>query len=400
MFEFFHTQFTSNPVFAGMISAGILAGVVYQLRALPGYVWKLFASQFLLRLDVHHDDKAYRELSLWLSKHEDGTKARRVMLASYWNPVAERTETIVTPGAGWLRLREDGRVFYVRREIKEPSPDSGMMGQRQETLRIFTLGRDPEVFKRLATKTSTIFEDPTSIPIFQATGSGGFTMAGRRTKRSLDTIDIPADQKARIIAKLDEFMASRESYNAKAIPWRMGLLLEGIPGSGKTSLICAIASYLNRPVHLINPAIMEKDSNLQDAVANAGSGIVVIEDIDSIPAVLKRKVADDGSVEVSEQAKPGSGLTLSGFLNAFDGVASHEGRILIVTSNHADALDPAMLRPGRIDMRENLGVIAEAEVRSMARRLRPDWAEGAIKAAVKRYVGKSPAWVQNALLGG
>lgn len=42
-------------------------------------------------------------------------------------------------------------------------------------------------------------------------------------------------------------------------------------------------------------------------------------------------------------------LTFSGFLNAIDGVRSQEGRIIIMTTNYKEKLDPALLRPGRVD---------------------------------------------------
>lgn len=397
MIEFLTNLFQTNPLFAGMVSAGLLGGAVYQLRRLPLYAWKLFASQFLLILKVHHDDRSYRDLSFWLSKHADGMKARRVQLAHVWDHVNEKSITMVTPGAGWHKIKEDDRTYWVHRDVKEPGPDAGMMASRIETLTVYTLGRDPSIFASLVEKTSAIFEDKTSIPIYTATSSGGFTLAGRRTKRGMDTIDIPQETKAQIMRKIDEFMASRQSYADKAIPWRLGLLLEGIPGSGKSSLIAAIGSYLNRPIHLINPAVMEKDTNVQDALSQAGSGVVVFEDVDSIDALRKRKVNGEGVMEAKEQ-EAGKGLTLSGFLNAFDGVASHEGRILILTSNHADVLDPALLRPGRINLRINIGAIEAPEVVSMFARLNPG--QSITLDQAQPWVGKSPAAVQDMLLDG
>lgn len=398
MFDFLRDQFQSNPVFSGMVSAGLLGAVAFQLRALPGYLWKLFAMQFLLVLKVHHDERSYRQLSYWLGKHTDGKKARRVQLNHIWDTANEKEHVMVTPGAGWHRVREDGRTYWVHRDVKEPGPDAGMMAHRTETLTLYTFGRDPEVFKGLVDKITSIFEDKDSIPIYTAASNGGYVLAGRRTKRDLSTIDIPQEIKTMILRRIDEFMASRERYAAMAIPWRLGILLEGIPGSGKSSLIAAIASYLERPIYLMNPAVFDKDSNVQDALTGAGSGVVTIEDADSIPALLKRRADDAGHLEVEGQSEAGKGLTLSGFLNAIDGVASHEGRILILTSNHADALDPALLRPGRINLRINLGEIAAPEIVSMFARLNPG--RTITEAQAQPWVGLSPAAVQDRLLEG
>ena len=48
-------------------------------------------------------------------------------------------------------------------------------------------------------------------------------------------------------------------------------------------------------------------------------------------------------------------MTFSGLLNALDGVASSEARIIFMTTNHFSRLDPALIRPGRVDVREFLG---------------------------------------------
>ena len=398
MIDFLRDQFAANPVFAGMVSAGALGAVVYQLKSLPRLIWKGFSSQFVLTLTVHHDDRAYRDLSFWMSKHADGKKARRVTLTHFWDHVNEKSIVTTTPGAGWHRIREDDRTYWVHRNIKEPSPDAGMVGSRQETLTVYTFGRDPGVFTGLVRKTASVFEDKNSIPIYTATSSGGFALAGRRTKRDLDTIDIPAETKALILRKIDEFLASRARYAEMAIPWRLGILLEGIPGSGKSSMIAAIGSYLDRAIYLINPAIMEKDSDVQNALTNAGAGMVVFEDADSVKALHRRKIDESGRIEAEEQKEAGTGLTLSGFLNAFDGVASHEGRILILTSNHADVLDPALLRPGRIDLRINIGAIEAPEIVSMFARLNPG--RTITPEQAKPWVGLAPAEVQNRLLDG
>lgn len=396
MIEAARELFAANPVFAGMVSAGALGAAVYQIRALPKTLWKLFSSQFVLTLRVHHDDKAYRDLSKWLSKHADGKKARRVQLTALYNPVDDKMETIVTPGPGWHRIREGKRTFFVHREVREPGPDA-VMGQRTETMTLYTMGRDPSVYMDLAQTTAKIYDDPNALSIFTANTSGGFVAAGKRTKRPLDTIDIPVEMKKKITDKIDEFLASRESYAAKAIPWRLGILLEGVPGSGKSSLVVALGAYVDRSIYLINPSIMEKDSQVQDALNNAGAGLVALEDVDSIPALHKRRLDDNGVMEKLDKEKDG-GLTLSGFLNAFDGVASHEGRILILTTNHADVLDPAVTRPGRIDLRINIGVMEAPEIVSMFTRLNPG--QTITETEAQPWVGLPPAEVQNMLLDG
>ncbi|KAM0723691.1 hypothetical protein Q7P37_000679 [Cladosporium fusiforme] len=63
--------------------------------------------------------------------------------------------------------------------------------------------------------------------------------------------------------------------------------------------------------------------------------------------------------------KPGTGISLSGLLNAIDGVASHEGRVLIMTTNHPDKLDSALVRPGRVDRKVAFSLAMREEVREL-----------------------------------
>lgn len=69
-----------------------------------------------------------------------------------------------------------------------------------------------------------------------------------------------------------------------------------------------------------------------------------------------------------------SSVTFSGFLNALDGVASGEERIVFMTTNHVDRLDPALIRPGRVDLMEFIDDASPAQARTLFSRF---YGEGA-----------------------
>lgn len=128
------------------------------------------------------------------------------------------------------------------------------------------------------------------------------------------------------------------------IPYRRGYMLYGPPGSGKTSFIQALAGSIGYDICLLNLA----ERGLTDDKLNHLLGLVpdrsilLLEDVDS--AFTRRvKVSDDGFA---------GSVTFSGLLNALDGVASSEERIIFMTTNHVDRLDPALIRPGRVDLKE------------------------------------------------
>jgi len=64
-----------------------------------------------------------------------------------------------------------------------------------------------------------------------------------------------------------------------------------------------------------------------------------------------------------------SQISFSGLLNAIDGVASHEGRILIMTTNHRERLDPALIRPGRVDVQIEFGFANKETIRRVFQEL-------------------------------
>jgi len=82
-------------------------------------------------------------------------------------------------------------------------------------------------------------------------------------------------------------------------------------------------------------------------------------------------------------------LTFSGLLNALDGVASAEERIVFMTTNHIEQLDPALVRPGRIDMKEFLGNATESQIRGMFLRFyedKPDLADQFVRSLKNKSV--------------
>ena len=100
------------------------------------------------------------------------------------------------------------------------------------------------------------------------------------------------------------------------------------------------------------------DDRLQHRLADAPeNSIVLLEDIDA--AFISRELHEqsmDLKEKKNESAYQGlNRLTFSGLLNAIDGVTSTEGRILFMTTNYVDRLDPALIRPGRVDFKQYIG---------------------------------------------
>jgi chaperone BCS1 len=160
-----------------------------------------------------------------------------------------------------------------------------------------------------------------------------------------------------LVADAALFLKSKDWFEEKGIPWRRGYLLHGIPGTGKTSTAICFARSLNKSLYCLNSKNCSSASTLEDAMNSLPKGVVVlIEDIDCIfdSASTNRDpdAKPNSNVASSEGEEDEDGISLSDFLNAIDGATSHtNGRILVITTNHLNELDAALVRPGRIDVK-------------------------------------------------
>ena len=190
--------------------------------------------------------------------------------------------------------------------------------------------------------------------------------------RKLDTIILKNSLKDDIKTDLQLFLNSEEWYKERDIPYTRGYMFYGHPGTGKTSMIKGISLYAKRHIHSLVLSDVSSDTELMNLLKsiNYKDTVLVIEDIDATLSVVKsrdenhnvkdkhksksdKKKKEDDS-ENNNKPKQNenhskSSLTLSGLLNAIDGVFTCNGRILIMTTNHPEVLDSALIRPGRID---------------------------------------------------
>lgn len=163
--------------------------------------------------------------------------------------------------------------------------------------------------------------------------------------RPLESVVLPAALKQRVVDDLDEFISidSKRWYREHGIPYKRSYLLHGAPGAGKTSLIQALAGRYKRNVCFLSPSHPDfTDDALKAAVQRVPKdSIIVLEDIDGVGAAHR---------DHKKHGEQKSALTFSGVLNALDGVGGQNGQIFILTTNHRENLDPALIRNGRVDL--------------------------------------------------
>ncbi|XP_010514361.1 PREDICTED: AAA-ATPase At1g43910-like [Camelina sativa] len=172
---------------------------------------------------------------------------------------------------------------------------------------------------------------------------------------TFETLAIEPQLKTTMIDDLDAFAKGKDFFKTVGRAWKRGYLLYGPPGTGKSSMVAAIANHMNYNIYDLQIQSISDDAELRKVLtATKNRSILLIEDIDcGADSSCKRQTKKEEDVELGKKKKKHDlGISLSGLLNFVDGLWSScgEERIIIFTTNHKEKLDPALLRPGRMDL--------------------------------------------------
>ena len=267
---------------------------------------------------------------------------------------------VIAPGSYEIPLNFFG-ARKLRVTVTESAPvglESKLMVYRKMILEGYE--RDLDYLVRLAREASIEHEDQNSLRVYQSTwygewDSGTLNGYSNLPKRGLDTIFLDTNMTDSILADARKFFTREDVYKEHGIPYHRNYLLVGPPGTGKTSLIHALASELDMGLSIINfHPYYSKQSLTSNMVNLPKNTVVVVEDIDALYTL--NRMHDPRA----------NGLTFSDFINVIDGfTSSNNGVLLFMTTNHPETIDPALLRPGRVDMKLTLNYATKTQVQQV-----------------------------------
>jgi len=245
---------------------------------------------------------------------------------------------ILVPGEGlhWVRFEQRWLSVAVGRESQN-SGQGNMVFPPPRTLTIRTFGNRRPLLERLFRAAEQQWNARTSHRIRVFVSHYDMWQLLGEQHRPAESVVYPAGVFEELSQDARRFFENEEWYRTRGIPYRRGYLLHGAPGNGKTTMALALASLLQRDLYILaigSPDMQDhRFMSLLRLVPN--DALICIEDIDTIFERRERK-ADNK-------------LSMSGLLNAIDGLAATERRLLILTTNYPDRLDQALIRPGRVD---------------------------------------------------
>ncbi|XP_044728738.1 mitochondrial chaperone BCS1 [Chrysoperla carnea] len=353
-----------NPYFgAGFGLFGIGAGAAILRKGLQGALI-LFRRNYMITLEVPCRDKSYQWLLQWISQKGARSTQHLSVETSFIQKDSGQVQTKYDfiPSVGTHLFRYKGTWIQVERTREKQTIDLHL-GLPFETVTLTAFGRDRGVYFNILEEARQIAlkENEGKTIMYTAMGSEWRPFGHPRKRRPIDSVVLDQGISERILNDCNEFINSPDWYTQRGIPYRRGYLLHGPPGCGKSSYITALAGKLEFGICVLN--LSERgltDDRLNHLLAVAPvQTIILLEDIDA--AFVSRE-------DTTEQKAAFAGLnrvTFSGLLNCLDGVASTEARIVFMTTNYIERLDPALIRPGRVDFKEYIGWCSEYQIREM-----------------------------------
>ncbi len=182
---------------------------------------------------------------------------------------------------------------------------------------------------------------------------GVFKLSTIYINKTFDNIFLKESEENLLKSSLTNFLKSENHYKELGIPYKKGFILYGIPGTGKSSTIYAIAKYTKRNIYKLDMCHTMTPSELRNQLNCIPTNcILVMEDVDANSIFHKRDTKKTTEVKIKEKdycMKPEANITMDMILEILDGYNYLHGCILIFTTNHIDIIDEAIIRPGRID---------------------------------------------------
>ncbi len=319
---------------------------------------------------------------------------------TFWDKTNVKNSVLRTIGINkWIKI-ENGIEMYVGEELKEKSKYSvyTLRALNSDLLDSFIqnsvkMYKEDVLYKHDPKRYMFLYNEYKNNKVYYK----NYELINNKT---LDSVFF--EEKKALQKMLTNFENKSGPYKHSCIQHRLGILLYGPPGTGKTSLIKALSNKLSRHIINIELSKIKTNSELMAIMYNhdlfIGDNIFfklqfkdiiyVFEDIDAVGSIvhkrsneesnesakklekdteeaIKESLKDTKNPENVSVLKKDDTLTLACILNAIDGIIDSPERMIIFTSNHPEKLDPALIRPGRIDVKINLNNISQENLIEM-----------------------------------
>lgn len=398
LWKTYNEMLKSNPIIAGAITLYGMGMFTYLFKSIPSRVFNFIKSQFFVGVMVHNNDNLFGCITTWLESGDRTFRCKNFAAKLLYG--TKKHSVAISVGYGNHIFFYKRRIFYLTRIEKEANATT----DTKESMHISTYGWSPSSIKQFLQDVVPQPEEGTTTQIHQY--ENYWSRSASRKKRTLDSVVMTDKNEQTVRKHISQYLTSKEWYKEKKIPWRTGIVLEGPPGTGKSTLTLALCGEFGCNLFIANLSMMSDEKLVTMFKDLPPKSVILIEDIDSYAIATSRKKVKAKGKSPDEVSAPGEAKeeatgeklfgSLSGLLNAIDGICSTEDRILIATTNHIEKLDPALVRPGRFELILKIDNLDDETSRKMFKKFYPKFT---VPHGFKMKEGVSPASFQTLAIG-
>ena len=329
-----HNDFAVGAVIASFTGVGL-----WLARSLPMKVWGFIVRHTVTTLEVNNHDDVFYDICKLLYERGIVKHSRRIKAGNGKWGEGDITKSI---GYGTQLFWYDWHMPLL---ISVNMHEESITEKFKESISIQKFGRSHKFFNDMLAEIATMDEDKHKTKYYRLRDYGSKQLVSTQKKRHFDNLILPENVRNSITNGIDKFINSEQWFADHGIPYQLGILLHGPPGTGKTSIVKAIAAYMDKSLLFV-----DQYNALVDACLLDKESIIVVEEVDTL-GIANRDKDDKETKETDQTREPSSAKdVLNKVLNALDGAIVNEGRIVIFTTNYVENLDSALIRPGRIDI--------------------------------------------------
>lgn len=351
----------SNPVAAGLLPVMVLGMASYLIRDVPIKIWNIIKTQStttlsLLSTGAGSADMQYFSFLRWFVGRGFMRWSRSLAVESGWGKDADGN---VLPGNGTHYFLWRGRPCWLSKSRVE---SNGTTYQITHQITVGMLGRNQKLLEEMVDEFRWKPSHERGHLFFADYAAGSWGTCQRVSPRKLSTIVLNRGVMEELTKTLDWFMVNRQWYHDRGLAYRMVILLEGPPGTGKTSLLRALTTHYRRNLCPLNLS-MVSDEKLPQLLRSAPEdAFIVMEDFDSCPAVLKVEAKPPNLNTPAAMMEMIGRSGKSAILQALDGVDVLDGQVIFLTTNYVDRIEPALLRDERVNHKFHLGLLEDEAI--------------------------------------
>lgn len=374
--KFIATAINGETIVAAAITASVIGGLGYTLRRVPRKVWFFVKRHIIFTYVVEYDRRRGNEMMRTIAEKFEYELQKRVSnkrasarLSTYHKRLVETLDT------GSFFFRYEGSIIRVSREKeKQNGKEESMLPNETIVLRLTALRMNRKKIINMLSESASEYTVPGIYQVMAPAWNADPTrMIRRRHFTSLPVLALDDEVKRQVDKAIDDFLKHREAKLKANLPHKLVFMFHGEPGTGKSTLGEYIAFRLKTSLFVINgiSAVGRRDVSLDDAVAVARENItegeipvLMADDFDTYMDGLKRRIVRKTSDGEDPDAPQMEAQTseLGRMLATLQSPVEITDCVVIFTTNHLEKIDPAMYRPGRVNVLIEVGRMSPTSI--------------------------------------